>query len=175
MQQEANILSILQRRSLRPAHRIRKWPAHPPGKDRDRVWPQAAWIISLLFAVHILFPNLTPPPEKDTQTVRDKLHGPVMESSVLGMGDREIPGQLEDVGWELHTQENLMQNKTVSGSRSQKNYQEKERRGEMARFHCSGHLCDLVLHHHLSFLPPGSQPVCPVSTSPHSLATHNTQ
>lgn len=75
-------------------------------------------VISLLFTLHVLFPNLTPPPEKDAQTVRDELHGPVMESCVLGMGDREIPGQLEDVGWELHTQENLVQNKPVSASQT---------------------------------------------------------
>lgn len=41
-----------------------------------------------------------------------------MESCILGMGDRKIPGQLEDVGWELHTQENLMQNKTVRASQT---------------------------------------------------------
>lgn len=118
--------------------------------------PRQLGFISILFTrAHTVSQPHTHTLRKTYRQWEINANVPVMDSCILGMGDR-----VNTWGVGRHGVATSQLKKTGCKTKLsmllrliQKNYEEKERLKEMSRFHCSGHLHNFLLHHRLSFLP----------------------
>lgn len=115
VQQGAIILSILQRRNLRPT-----W-AHSPSWEGWRSSLISGSLTSLPSSSpsRSCFPISYPQLRKTLRQCEILVHSWGSHGELhFRIGVQKIPRPLEEVGWELHTQESLMQNKTVRVSQT---------------------------------------------------------